>query len=213
MRASSRREHLTVQLRDALKPSCFALAWTVASLTPAPSQAAVLEEFTTMVVVSPLAEGDQWFLRADLEWLARNGDVVCVPENFVTDFASIPRLLWAVLPRWDGYGPAAVVHDYLYWRQPGSRRQADLFMLEAMKDQDVGWATRSIVYAGVRAGGWLAWWSNSRSKGNGYRRVIPAAEVPDEATTTWRDLRDRIKDTDASEDCELPLEPPAATAS
>lgn len=157
--------------------------------------------FESLVVVSPLAEGDQWFLREPLLWRADSGHRVCVPENFVTDFASIPRPLWALLPQWDGYGPAAVMHDYLYWAQLMSRGEADRYMLEAMRDQKVSRLKRWIVFAGVRAGGWFAWRANARHKAAGERRVIPGTHVPVLATITWKQLRRDIWRTDAPELC------------
>ena len=178
------------------------LVLAAAGLPVLPRDAAAFQEFKNMVTVSPLAEGDQWFLRANLDWLAKSGETVCVPQNFVTDFASIPRPFWALMPRWEGYGPAAVVHDYLYWNQPGSRREADEFMLEAMEDQNVGWLKSRIVYAGVRTFGWFAWRSNAKEKGEGFRRVIPEEQVPEDPTTTWEALREAIKETSASETCD-----------
>ena len=40
---------------------------------------------------------------------------------FMTDFASIPRPLWSILPQWGRYGNAAVVHDFGYWTQTRPR--------------------------------------------------------------------------------------------
>lgn len=37
-----------------------------------------------------------------------------VPKGFITDFASVPRILHSVLPKTGKYGKAAVLHDYLY---------------------------------------------------------------------------------------------------
>jgi hypothetical protein len=173
-------------------------------LAAAPLPARAQQVFETLVVVSPLAEGDQWFLRGDLVWLAKSGDRVCVPRNFVTDFASVPRILWTLLPQWDGYGPAAVMHDYLYWAQIVPRKKADEYMLEAMRDQDVGWFKRSVVYLGVKAGGWIAWSNNTRNKAAGERRVIPRAQTPTQATKTWEELKEEIRGTDAPETCATP---------
>ena len=39
---------------------------------------------------------------------------VTVPAGFVTDLASVPRLLWAIVPRDGLHNGAAVVHDFLY---------------------------------------------------------------------------------------------------
>jgi hypothetical protein len=160
--------------------------------------------FETLVVVSPLAEGDQWFLREKLVWLAKSGHRVCVPRNFVTDFASVPRLLWTLLPQWDGYGPAAVMHDYLYWAQIVPRAKADEYMLEAMRDQNVSWLKRSVVYLGMKAGGWIAWGNNTRNKAAGERRVIPPAQTPTEATKTWKVLKEEIRGSNAPETCAAP---------
>lgn len=77
-----------------------------------------------------------------------------IPAGFITDFASIPRVLWSILPPTGGYGKAAVVHDRLY-RTPGlcTRAQADAVLKEAMQFLQVGWWTRQVIYAGVRVGG------------------------------------------------------------
>jgi hypothetical protein len=172
-----------------------------AALALASARGHAQQVFETLVVVSPLAEGDQWFLREKLVWLSDSGHRVCVPQNFVTDFASVPRLLWTLLPQWDGYGPAAVMHDYLYWAQIVPRAEADRYMLEAMRDQRVSLLKRWIVYAGVKAGGWIAWRANTRHKAAGERRVIPAALTPDHAAITWQQIRKDIWDSDAPETC------------
>jgi Protein of unknown function (DUF1353) len=41
-------------------------------------------------------------------------EVVTVPPNFVTDFASVPRPFWFVISPWGRHGRAAIVHDFLY---------------------------------------------------------------------------------------------------
>ena len=40
--------------------------------------------------------------------------IVVVPAGFATDFASVPRAFWRLLPPFGEYMLAAVVHDYLY---------------------------------------------------------------------------------------------------
>jgi hypothetical protein len=80
--------------------------------------------------------------------------VVVIAAGFLTDFASIPRGLWAIWPPTGPYGKAAVVHDWLY-RTPGvaTRADADRTLLEAMEVLQVGWLTRQVIYRGVRLGG------------------------------------------------------------
>jgi hypothetical protein len=99
-----------------------------------------------------------------------------VPAKFVTDLASIPQILWNILPPIGAYDAAAVVHDYLYtlggferslaarsgyeplrYIEHVTRGQADRVLLEAMEVLDVEWWKRRAIYAGVRVGGWKAW--------------------------------------------------------
>jgi hypothetical protein len=88
---------------------------------------------------------------------------VVIPAGFVTDFASIPRVLWTLIAPTTGilgsdYGKAAVVHDRLY-RTKGlaTRAQADRVLVEAMAFLKVRWVTRWIIYLGVRLGGFSSY--------------------------------------------------------
>jgi hypothetical protein len=78
--------------------------------------------------------------------------VILVPAGFITDFASIPRFFWRLLPPTGKYGKAAVIHDYIY-RTPSvnlTRAQADTVFRDAMKDLGVGWWTRTAMFRAVR---------------------------------------------------------------
>jgi hypothetical protein len=84
---------------------------------------------------------------------------ISVPAGFETDFASIPRFFWRVLPPTGKYGKAAVVHDYIY-RTPSvplTRAEADQVFLDAMADLGVGRMTRSVMYRAVRVFGGRAY--------------------------------------------------------
>jgi hypothetical protein len=84
---------------------------------------------------------------------------VVVNEGFATDFASIPRLFWTILPPTGRYGKAAVIHDYLYRevRYSITRKEADAIFLYAMRQKSVGRITFCIMWAAVRTFGFLAW--------------------------------------------------------
>lgn len=98
--------------------------------------------------------------------------VVEIPAGFVTDFASIPRLLWNIYPPTGAYGKAAVVHDYLYrTAYYATRAQSDQVLLEAMTELGVGLWTRRVIYRGVRMGGFLSY------KGYAAIRVLTLHEV------------------------------------
>lgn len=83
--------------------------------------------------------------------------VFIVPEGFVTDFASVPRIPLAFLLTGDSAHEAAVVHDYLYSRDVVPRLLADRVFEEAAKvTGEPGWKSW-LMYAGIRLGGWVAW--------------------------------------------------------
>lgn len=89
-----------------------------------------------------------------------------VPRGFQTDFASIPRIFWSILPPDGEYTGAAILHDYIY-NQRGkalgpngtdlNRAQADGIFLEAMTVLNVPWWKRTIMYHQVRLWGWKFW--------------------------------------------------------
>ena len=123
--------------------------------------------FTESLVVTPHPEGDRWILLSAFGYeVGGEGsrDVIKIDTGFNTDFASIPRPLWAFLPRCGKYANAAVIHDYLYWEQSRSRKESDAILLEGMEILQVRWITRYTIYWGVRAGGWWAWWRNPSKK-------------------------------------------------
>lgn len=65
---------------------------------------------------------------------------ITVDKGFLTDFASVPRIFWSILPPTGKYTQAAVLHDFLYkngWRLGYSRFRSDKIFLSAMKTQKV----------------------------------------------------------------------------
>ena len=122
-----------------------------------------MSRFTESLVVTPLPDGKTWIILYDFGYEVGeegSGDVINVPIGFHTDFASIPRPLWAIFPRWGKYGNAAVIHDYLYWEQSRNRKKSDDILLEGMVVLEVGGFTRYAIYWAVRLGGWWAWRRN-----------------------------------------------------
>ena len=76
---------------------------------------------------------------------------ICVPEGFITDFASVPRLLWWLFPPSGAYNRATVVHDYLCTQDTCSRFMADAVFREAMRELGVPRWRRVAMYYAVRA--------------------------------------------------------------
>jgi hypothetical protein len=162
-----------------------------------PAGAETARQFENFVQVSPFGDGEYWFLRHELRYEVweSGGLTVPVPEGFVTDFASIPRPFWSILPTWGQYGPASIVHDYLYWDQRCTREQADAIMLLAMEDSHVSRLRRLLIFWALRMGGAWAWRSNAKLRAAYRERTIPREYAPQENAPdlTWKVLQDRIK--------------------
>ncbi|VVP05842.1 hypothetical protein PS903_03021 [Pseudomonas fluorescens] len=135
-----------------------------------------------------------YFLREEIGWSPNPGQEslmkVQVPAGFVTDFASIPRMFWTLLPPDGLYTYPAIIHDYLYWEQPVSREDADLILQYAMQDFKINAATIKTIYTGVRVGGSSAWKDNAALKQSGEKRVLK--NYPTDPTTRWGDWRNNL---------------------
>lgn len=84
-------------------------------------------------------------------------DVIVAPVDFVTDFASIPRVLHVIYAPTGTWGKAAVIHDWLYAEGVRSRAECDRIFREGMAALGVPRLRRWLFYASVRMGGWQAW--------------------------------------------------------
>jgi Protein of unknown function (DUF1353) len=141
--------------------------------------------------LGPFADWDYYFLRASISWSPNSTDPkslnrVSVPQGFVTDLASIPRIAWWLLPRQERYTHPAIIHDYLYWIQDiiGGKPHADTVFLYAMRDFNVPWWKRSIIYYGVSLFGRRAWNLNRSLRELGERRILK--KFPIDPLTTWQ---------------------------
>ena len=86
------------------------------------------------------------------------GLTIKVPKGFETDFASIPRIFWPILPPFGRYTKAAIIHDYLYGLEGCSRWLADAIFREAMCQLGVPWYKRIPIYYAVRFFGGICRW-------------------------------------------------------
>lgn len=86
----------------------------------------------------------------DFSVTTKDGEVITVPEGFVTDAASVPRLFWSFLPPLGRYTKAAVVHDYLYRTHLKTKEEADKIFLWLMEDLGVEKVRRTVMYYAVK---------------------------------------------------------------
>src|SRR5437660_456817 len=131
-----------------------------------------MSRFTDVLLVSPLADGSTWVIMRDFGYdvgAEASGDHIDVAVGFQTDFATIPRPFWIILPKWGRYGNATVIHDWLYWTQVRPRPQADAIFLQAMGVLGVSGVVKYTLYWAVRLFGGLAWYRNAADR---------AAELP-----------------------------------
>lgn len=112
-----------------------------------------------------------WALERELSYRTDIGGegTITIPAGFVTDLASIPRLVTNLFPPDGPWTEAAVVHDALYYTRGGAnpwygrkiisrptpyaRAEADDILREAMADLDVPVIKRNIIWSAVRVGG------------------------------------------------------------
>ena len=121
------------------------------------------------MVVSLLPDGRRWRLVFQFGYdVGRegSGDRITVPVGFVTDFASIPKFLFWLLPWWAKFNKSSVLHDCLYRiKKIGgrtiTRKRADNVWLEAMlidfRNHKSGELIARIEYRAVRLFGFPAW--------------------------------------------------------
>ena len=129
-----------------------------------------MKSFTTPLIVSPLPDGRRWKLYRSFTYQHRNGFGkvdIHIPAGFETDFASVPRIFWALISPWGKFGKAAVLHDFLYQNHQiklaknitlsFTRKQADLIFFKGMRDCGTTVLKAKVMYVAVRLFGWLSW--------------------------------------------------------
>jgi len=111
-----------------------------------------MAEFLTTLVVE-MQDDRTWKLEHPLVYQSDIAGSITVPEGFVTDFASVPRIPIAYTLAGDTAHAAAVVHDYLYGNHGVKRKVADAVFKEAMAVSGVPWWRRQLMWSAVRVFG------------------------------------------------------------
>ena len=121
------------------------------------------------VKLEPLPDGRRWMLLEPFWFHLMMKGISCkitVSAGFITDFASVPRPFWNLIPPWGKHGKAAILHDWLYYKPDGRTRAfCDRILLEALHALGVRWLRRRIMYRAVRLCGWAAWRKHRRLQG------------------------------------------------
>lgn len=107
----------------------------------------------TMQLEENLYRVEDPFVYIDKEY----GYTILVPPNFQTDYGSVPRAFWNIIPPQGILSGAYILHDWLYATKLVSRSQADWIFLGAIKELGSSWVKRNTIYSLVRSCGWSAW--------------------------------------------------------
>lgn len=114
-----------------------------------------MQKFTEEILVE--STGDKWILKRAFRFYYADKEgiplvEITIPENFITDFASTPKLLYPWFPPIGIYNKAAMVHDFLYSENCTTitRNEADKFFLQAMEVLKVPKWKRKLMYFAVR---------------------------------------------------------------
>jgi hypothetical protein len=114
----------------------------------------------TRLTVSQV-DDNRWRLERDLLYHGRS-DTFRVPAGFTTDFASVPRPLWWLVPRYGRFTRSTVLHDHLWGLADAgriSRCDADGIFRRSMNELGVPFLQRWIMWAAVRLGGVRRRWT------------------------------------------------------
>ncbi len=156
-----------------------------------------MKNYIDILEVSPLGDGKNWILRDGFYYVYRDTNKgrdyhIEVPPKFMTDYASIPGVLWWFGKPWGKHGMAAVIHDWLYWEQKLcgenlSRKYADEIFHRCMVDSQVSKSKARLMYWAVKWFAKGAWDGNKKRKDEGWHRV--AAKWPEKVFDTPEDLQ------------------------
>lgn len=118
--------------------------------------------FPDRLLLSPVGDGVNWTVEEDFRRYDNILGLITVPKDFVTDGASIPKILQNIFSPWGKYGPAAVIHDWLYTFQKFTQKESDDCLLRGMIDLRVPKLTRFTIWIHLRMWGWIVWAQHRR---------------------------------------------------
>lgn len=116
--------------------------------------------FINTLKVEPQPGSDSRKLLQDLVYVTPDHYAILVECGFMTDYASVPRLLWSLFPRDAGdTRRAGVLHDWLYsYHQGFTRAQVDKLFRVALAEEGASRFKRWSMWSAVRTFGRVYWY-------------------------------------------------------
>lgn len=124
-------------------------------------------------MLNGLSVPNEWVVDQPLISLLPDGEKLIVPRGYITDLASIPRLLRSSFNINGPLRAPAVTHDWLYSSQRFTRAQSDLIFLQAMESRGMGRVERYAIYSAVRCFGWAYWNKREKTLGLNAEDFVP----------------------------------------
>lgn len=111
---------------------------------------------------------------------------IVIPKGFPTDLSSVPRGLWSLYAPYGDFLLAALIHDFLYVQNIGTRARADKEMLLWSNITNPKHPINNYVrYLAVRIGG-KSWWNKSKLNPTLRLLDLPAEALSlQQTTTSW----------------------------
>lgn len=117
-----------------------------------------------------------------------NGYQIKVFKGFISDGASIPKVLQCIYNPYGKWIKGAIIHDYLYSKYNNTginRKLADKIFKYIMKETKVNNSTISKFYTAVRVFGELNWQSKIENEGYKDRAIIDRTKEAIEYYSYW----------------------------
>ena len=113
----------------------------------------------------PQPDGELYLVAEDYEVYVECKDYkgnIIIPAGFRTDLASVPQVIWSLIPPFGKHSYGAAIHDYLYANNRKavngvfnfSRANCDEIFYNKMRHYQVGKLKARTMWLAVRAFGW-----------------------------------------------------------
>lgn len=132
---------------------------------------------------------EKWDLYEVMEtiWFNRpNGDAIPIPKGMLTDFASVPRAFWMIVPKAGPHNKAAALHDYLCQAEIFPIHINNVIFKEALESiKEVPRWKIWPMFASVEVGTWATYGKHTANSIRAARRLFKISYTGD--SPLWKD--------------------------